>query len=262
VRFLILAHPGDATATLVAARLRQRHPPEETRLVSLDEIIFAPHWVHTLNGARPRTVLTLHDGAAIQTDQIGIVFNRLRYVDMPHFGTSAKIDREYAVMEMFALLLSWLKALACPIISPISPQSLAGPSHSSLAWQHLAGKAGLPTARMRITSSLRRYSVPDLMACPASAAAIGNVPAWLIEPLGNQLTQALVVGDRVLGNIPDHLIPGCLKLASLSGLELLLIHFASDLRKESLKFNGVDPFPSVAGDAAIEAIVEVLEARS
>jgi hypothetical protein len=262
VRFLILAHPGDATATLVAARLLQRYPPKETKLVFLDEIIFAPHWAHTLNGGRPRTVLRLHDGAAIQNDQIGIVFNRLRYVDMPHFQTSDKIDREYAVMEMFALLLSWLKASACPVISPVSPQSLAGPSHSTLAWQNLAGKAGLPTARMRLTSSLRRYSRADLVACPAGAPTLGNVPAWLIEPLGDQVAQALVVGDQVLGNLPGHLIPGCLKLASLSGIQLLLIHFASCEGKEYWKFNGVDPFPSVTGDAAIEAIVELLEARS
>lgn len=262
MRFLILAHPGDATATLVAARLRQRHPPEETRLVFLDEIIFAPHWAHRLNGGSPRTVLTLRDGAAIQHDQIGVVFNRLRYVDMPRFHASEKIDREYAVMEMFALLLSWLKSLACPIINPISPQSLAGPNHSTLAWQHLAGKAGLPTARMRLTSSLRRYAVPELVACPAGAPTLGNVPAWLIEPWGDQIAQALVVGDQVLGNTPDRLIPGCLKLASLSGVELLLIHFASCERKEDWKFNGVDPVPSLTGEAPIQAIVGLLEARS
>lgn len=262
MRFLILAHPGDATAAFVVARLLERHPPGETKLVSLDEIVFAPRWAHTLNGAKANTVLTLHDGTAIRNDEIGIVFNRLRYVDMPHFAASSQGDREYAVMEMFALLLSWLKALPCPVISPISPQSLAGPNHSSLAWQHLAGKAGLPTARMRMTSSMRRYSVSDLIPYPAGSASIGNVPAWLIEPRGEQLTSALVAGDHVLGNVPVQLIPGCLKLASLSGIELLLIHFASLGKNGGWKFNGVDPAPSVTDEAAVDAIVRHLEARS
>jgi hypothetical protein len=262
VRFLILAHPGDATATRVAARLWQTHPSRETKLVSLDEIIFAPGWAHTLNGAGTSTTLTLRDGTEIQNNQVGIVLNRLRYLDMPHFASSDKVDREYAVMEMFALLLSWLKSLACPIISPVSPQSLAGPTHSSLAWQHLAGRAGLPTARLRLTSSRRRFKLSELNSYPVSAANIGDVPAWMIEPLQNRLASALVVGDKVLGNVPDYLASGCLKLASLSGIDLLLIHFAANGNKDRWKFNGVDPFPSVVDEAGVKAIARLMEARS
>jgi hypothetical protein len=262
VRFLILAHQGDATATHVAARLLQRHRPEDTRLVSMEEIVFAPRWSHTLNGAKAKAALTLHDGTEIHGDRIGIVFNRLQYLDMPHFAASDKADREYAAMEMFALFLSWLKALPCPIINPVSSQNLAGPIHSSLAWQQLAGKAGLPTVRMRLTSSLRRYSVSGLIPYPGGPGAIGNVPACLTEAAGDQFARAFVAGKEVLGDVPEQLMPGCAKLASLSGFEVLLIHFASLRNDASWKFNGIDPYPAITERPAIDAIVRLLEARS
>ena len=262
MRFLILAHQGDATATLVAARLLQRHRPEDTRLVSMEEIVFAPRWSHTLNGAKAKAALTLHDGTEIHGDQIGIVFNRLQYLDMPHFAASYKADREYATMEMFALFLSWLKALSCPIINAVSSQNLGGPIHSFLAWQQLAGKAGLPTVRLRLTSSLPRYSVAGLIPCPAGPVAVGNVPGYLTEAAGDQFAHAFVAGNEVLGDVPTTLMPGCAQFASLSGFEVLLIRFASLRNNGSWKFNGVEPYPAITERPAIDAIVRLLEARS
>jgi len=226
----------------------------------MEEIVYAPRWSHTLNGAKAKAALTLHDGTEIHGDRIGIVFNRLQYLDMPHFATSNKADREYAAMEMFALFVSWLKALSCTVINPVSSQNLAGPIHSSLAWQQLAGKAGLPTVRLRLTSSLRRYSVSDLVPYPAGAT--GNVPACLTEAAGDQFARAFVAGEDVLGDVPTPLMAGCSKLASLSGFEVLLIHFASLRNDGSWKFNGIDPYPAITERPAIDAIVRLLEARS
>jgi len=262
VRFLILAHPGDETAARVAARLLRRHPFVDTRLVSLDEIILAPQWAHRLEGARVESVLTLHDGTMIHSDAIGVVFNRLRYVDMPHFAVASAVDREYAVMEMFALLLSWLAALRCPVISPVSPQGLGGPSYTSLAWQYLASKSGLPTARVRLTSSVRRYPMPGLIAYSMGPAAPGNVPAWLVDPPGEQRSCAFVVGDQVFGGIPAEFIEPCLKLASLSGIEILLIHFVWSVSRASWVFSGVDPCPAMANEGILDSVVRLLEVRS
>ena len=262
MRFLILAHAGDATAALVTARLLQRHHPEDTRLVLLEEIVSAPRWAHTLNGAGADTILTLRDGTEIRSDQIGIVFNRLQYVDMPHFALSESADREYAVMEMFALLVSWLKALPCKIVNRLSSQNLAGPIHSSLAWQRFAGKAELPTARIRLTSSLRRYSASDLIPYPVGPSTIGNVPAWMSEPLGQQRAWAFVAGEQVLGDVSPQLKSGCLRLAALSGFEILLINFASASTNWDWKFNGADPCPAVTHGPMIDAIVTLLEAQS
>lgn len=262
MRFLILAHAGDATAIQVAARLLQRHPPEDTRLVFLEEIVSATRWAHTLNGAKAETILRLRDGTEIRNDQIGIVFNRLQYVHMSQFALSEAVDREYAVMEMYALLLSWLKALPCLIVNPLSSANLGGPTHSSLAWQQLAGKAELPTARIRLTTSLRRYSASGLIPHPVGPANLGNVPAWLSAPVGEQRTCAFVAGEQVLGDIPAQLKRGCLKLAALSGYQILLVNFASASTNGGWMFNGIDPCPAVIYGPMIDAIVSLLEARS
>ena len=262
MRFLILAHRGDVTATRVAARLLRRHPSGDTRLVSLEEIVLAGHWVHLLDGPHTGTSLTLRDGTVVRSGDIGIVFNRLQYVDMPHFAASSAVDCEYAIMEMFALLLSWLKALHCPILGPVSSQGLGGPAHSLLAWQHLAAKAGLPTARARMTSSLRRYSVPGLIVHPRTTAPTGNVPAWLVEPIGERRLSALVIGDRVFGDVPAQLIEPCIALAALSGIELLQIHFAVTFDQSNWKFNGANPCPSVVDEFVVDAIARLLEVRS
>jgi hypothetical protein len=262
VRFLILAHAGDATATQVASRLLQRHRSEDTRLVLLEEIVSAPRWTHTLNGAKADTILTLRDGTELRNNQIGVVFNRLQYIDMSRFALSETADREYALMEMYALILSWLKALPCQIINPLSSQNLAGPIHSSLAWQQLAGKADLPTVRVRLTSSLRRYSASGLIPYPVGPVTIGNVPAWLSERVGELRRYAFVAGEHVLGDVPTQLIPGCAKLAALSGFEVLLIYFASLGMNGGWKFNGIDTCPAVTQGPAIDAIVKLLEARS
>jgi hypothetical protein len=246
----------------VAARLLQLYPSTKTKLVSLNEILFAPSWKHLLNGSESESTLTLHDGTIIRSNEIGVVFNRLQYVDMPHFAASAPEDREYAVMEMFALLLSWLKALHCPIVNPISPRSLGGGVHSSLAWQYLAAKAGLPTARLRLTSSLRRYSVPGLVVYPVSQERGGNIPAWLIDPIGQQTLSVMVVGDRVIGSVPVALDEPCIKLASLSGIDVLRINFTTTIGESSFRFNGVDTHPAVIDDSTVDAIASLLEGRS
>ncbi|HEV7473873.1 MAG TPA: hypothetical protein VGN90_07480 [Pyrinomonadaceae bacterium] len=246
----------------MAARLLRLYPSTDTKLVSLNEILLAPRWMHLLIGSQTESTLTLHDGTTIHGDEIGVVFNRLQYVDMPHFAASAAEDREYAIMEMFALLLSWLKALRCPIVSRVSPKSLGGPTHSVLAWQYLAAKAGLPTARLRLTSSLRRYSVPGLVVHPVSHEQTGNIPAWLVEPMGQQTLSVMVVGERVIGAVPAELVAACIKLASLSGIDVLLIHFATTLDGGAWRFNGVDTHPAASDESAVEAIVNLLEARS
>ena len=101
------------------------------------------------------------------------------------------------------------------------------------------------------------WSVPQA----AGSALVGNAPAWLIEPLGENLTTALIAGDQVLGDIPVQLVPGCLQLASLSKLDVLLVHLASPGGNQVWKFNGADPWPLLTDSRAIEAIVQLLENR-
>jgi hypothetical protein len=273
MRFLILAHAGDEMAVRVAATLLGRHSPTDVKLVSAGEIVFAPRWVHALGEGPVASWVTLHDGTVIGGESPALVFNRLRGVEMPQFAAASPADREYAVMEMLALVLSWLKSLVCPVINAPSPQGLGGQVRGALAWQLLAAKSGLPTLPLRLTSSSRRYHAPDLIFHPADSlgAALsaggrlppGNVPAQFAGPVGSAAMSVLIAGRRVVGRVPPELVNGCLELARRANTEILLAHFASAVDAPfGWVFTSADPMPVLTGPAETSAIVELLESRA
>jgi hypothetical protein len=268
MRFLILAHAGDPTAIRVVDDLRCRHPPEEVRLVSLEEIVLAPRWFHKLENGITETTLGLRDGTRIHSNDVGVVFNRLQYVCMPHFVGALVADREYAVMEMFALVLSWLAASRPRVVGVPSPEGLGGPAHRTLTWFYLASKAGLPTVPLKMTSSSRRYSAPGLVSYfmdPMSGGIVaqpypaGNVPAWGMGAVNEDRRSLLVIGDQVCGDAPADLKQPCIRLARLSGMQLLAIHFASSVEDHKrYVFTGVDPWPVITQEW-VHLLVRLLE---
>ena len=72
---------------------------------------------------------------------------------------AATADRDYARMEMFALLLSWLANPGCPVINRPAPNALAGSAYRPPMWHRLAQIAGLTTVSLVATSSTRRFPV-------------------------------------------------------------------------------------------------------
>ena len=258
MRFLILAHEGDESAIRVAARLHQRHGSKAVRLTSLDEIVFASDWQHRLDSRNTETTLALHDGTVIRSDDVQVVFNRLRWLDTPFFTSSPKQDREYAVMEMFALIVSWLNSLPCPVVNSVSPRGLGAPDYSPLAWHYLAGKAGLPTSRIRLTSSTRRYPLREL---GTRANGPINVPAWLMEPTSDQLAHVCVVGNHITSDLADDFEEPSRQLSALTGLEILSIFFRQELRSARWTFAGADVCPQFHNDRSLQAAVELLESR-
>ena len=273
MRFLILAHAGDETAVRVAASLLRRHSPADVRLVSAEEIVYAPRWDHRLGEGPVASWVTLHDGTVIGGEAPAVVFNRLRGIEMPQFAAASPADHEYAVMEMFALVLSWLKSLACPVINAPSPQGLGGPARGALAWQLLAAKSGLPTLPLRLTSSSRRYHAPDLVFHPADSlgAALsaggrlppGNVPAQFAGAVGRAGMSVLVAGRRVVGRVPPELVHGCLALARRANTPILRAYFAPAMDAPfGWIFASADPLPLLTDPAETSAIVELLESRA
>jgi hypothetical protein len=260
LRFLILAHRGDATAMLVASHLLTRHRRESVRIVLADEIMSTAQLVHRVNGAKALTSLRLADGFSIKNDGIGIVFNRLRYVEIPRFARANMVDQEYAALELFACLISWMKSLTCPVFGAPSSQSLGGPTLSTLAWNVLAGKAGLPTSLVRFTSSLKYYSLQGTSKYPIGNSVNGDVPAILSHQPGAPGIAVAVIGERVIGPVPHDLKAGCLRLAKLSGFEVLVVYFSTE--ENNLMFGSVDAYPQLTDAQSINAVVNTLEERS
>jgi hypothetical protein len=261
--FLILAHHSDDTAIRVTGLLQNRHPHTQVKLILSDDIVQAPKWTHHVTTGTVNTELRLRDGARLSSDEIGIVFNRLRHVDMPHFAATKIEDREYAVMEMFALLVSWLAGLRCPIINPVSPVGLGDSVRHPATWQILASRAGLPALQFRMTSSRRRFPAPGLVILPGTVKETTIAftrPAWLAEPVGESHRSVLVVGDHLCGNPPPGLVSPCRHLAKLSGLPLMAMHFSQSLQgKDRWVFTGADPFPIIRDENSLVTLVRFLE---
>jgi hypothetical protein len=198
------------------------------------------------------TLVELHDGRRLDSDAVSAVLNRARYTPAPPFPRAR--DREYARMEMFALMLSWLHALTCPVANRSSARGLAGSERSLFEWLRLAALCDLPTRRLRLTTDGRRFHLAGMQAhqpplvngSSPGPLLNGGVPAGarpvlFSEPVG-AVERVLVIGETVCGG-PTQLSERLRRLASVSECVLLEVGVAeSSERKESV-ICYVDPFP-------------------
>jgi len=283
--FLILAHSTDETAYRVQEALRKRHGVAAARLLTIEELTCATVWTHSHAKRQIHTNLCLSDGTQLSSKNIAAVFNRLRYVTMPQFTTAKIVDREYAVMEMHALLLSWLESLSCTVVNAPDTRGLSGAERSLAGWLQLAGEAGLPTRGLHFTTNARRFPnseyEPHLPSSvnhndatthalrAVSRLTLGGSPAIFLEPIeaAQQQQRALVIGEKVCGNISPRLKDGCLRLARLGNYNLLECFFARSIVTEHMLDKetcgqvlcGATHFPNISVVAEIEMIADLLQ---
>lgn len=258
---IVLCHVGDRSAVRVYCALRERLKPDAVELVSGEELVLAPRWRHAMDSGRVGTELTLADGRQFRTDSVGLVFQRIQQLEMPQFARSNPDDREYAVTEMHALLLSWLEGLPGPVVNRAGPRGLCGVDRSPLEWMTLATRAGLPTRGFELVSDARRFSRPDFVPHLAVAGIgssdpppipqpqlLGRAPTQYLEPLDGPQRRVLVAGGRCFGLPPDASKDACLTLAGLSGDHLLEIRLGTV--RGAWHFCSATPMPEIPPEAA------------
>lgn len=278
---LILAHPGDRLAQRVGNWLHHRVGPENVKLVAVQQIALAPRWRHCQTSQGVASHIRLADGTVLD-DQFGVVFNRLQQIELPHFAGAAPADRDYALAEMQALLLSWLHSLPCPVVNPASPQGLGGARRTHAQWMQLAHAAGLSIQAYHFSTNPRRFGPfspgnSPLLSFRSSASAnlgglsqlepitqpqIGSDPTFFLEALSTEHARLLVVGDRIIGAEDGLNVDGCQRLARLAGCSLLEIEVAQRSGGEAGDWVvcGVNSFPIVEAQNIIEAIGDLLVA--
>jgi hypothetical protein len=176
-------------------------------------------------------------------------------------------------MEIFALLVSWLHSLRCPVANPSSARGLGGSERSLFEWFRLAASCGLPTRRMRFTTDGRRFHLSGMQAHqppqvngrslgPALAEAVpaGPRPVLFAEKVG-PAERVLVVGDTVFGRWEDEAEP-FRRLAAGAGCTILEVELApSNDRAESVVCY-CDPFPLHLADEEVESLAAWLVAAA
>ena len=277
--FIVLAHHDDRLAGRVHERLCAGHGAAGARLLTPDDLALGTRWALRQEGARVETRMRLADDTQINYSEIEAVFNRLRFAAAPHFATAPEADRDYALMETHAFLLSWLASLRC-VVNRASPRGLGGNMRGAAEWLLLAGRAGLPARGMRFATSARRFTKPgadphvpldgaglagEAPPRPTSRATLGNAPAHFLEPVEDARRRVVVVGSRAHGDdLPPALRDGCLRLARAAGCAVAEFSFARTAggvgADRGWRFCGGTSLPADLGEAATDALVELLEA--
>lgn len=238
--WLIACNPGDVAAFWAARRLAERGL-EPLELVSAEALAYSPRIEHRLGAGAPSVRIDLADGRRIAGEEVRGLLNRLTHPPMGHLGVAPQREREYAMQEVSALFLSWLTAMPGPVLNRPAPFGLAGPSLDSFQWLALAARAGLPTPPLRAPSRQN-----------------GGAPASLSPPDCN----AVVACGALFGAaLPDSVAEPCLRLAELSGTDILGVELRRDAAN-SWQFTGAHPLPDlrIGGEQLLDHLAAELAA--
>ena len=273
--FLVLTNNDDATAMSVYKELCARQGADRVAFLNDKELSVGTGWSYTHDNNITRTTLRLRDGRCVTSDDITAVFNRLRYLDSANFVTFDVRDREYGVGEMFALLLSWLTSLRCPVVNRAGVRGFSYSNRTILEWFKLAGEVGLPTRAAHFTTNARLMSLPGFSAfqplagmalsqvanfSPVMSSIVGTAPTVWLEPVRDETQRLLVIGDVAIGE-PKSMAGPCLALAERAGASLMeFIFVRSTTRQEDeWRCGWINPLPQLS-DAEISAVTSLLEA--
>lgn len=240
--WLVLCSAADASAVWVYERLRARGRAAVALLVVESLAAGDVRWEHRVDDAGATLALTGADGSRIDGRAVGAVLNRLMAAPMAAVARAEPEDREYAASELTAFAASWLRALSVTIVNRPNPQGLAGRWRSPLEWRVLAGRAGVPTAALRIGSD---------NGADAHSAGDDEPSRWVLAVDGRVLhAGAPAALHRAVGHLSR----------------------SADARVLGLRFRGADPAAggwrlleataqpdlSIAGDAGVAALERAL----
>jgi hypothetical protein len=226
---LVLAHASDAGAASVAASVRSQLSgwPMEVWTVRPESLSLAS-WSHTVDAhGGTRTRLVLPGRPALHSGQIRAVFNRIQHLPVPQFSQAHPKDRDYAAMELQALVLSWLAACGDCVVQPLRSQPWLVPQLPLLHWASAAARCGLPVA-------------------PRAAEAVA-------EPWD---ATVLVAGPRTTGILAGRLGVACVATAQNLGFTLLEFRFVR--RAEGVALVDVSPHPALSDLEDIDAVARCL----
>jgi hypothetical protein len=235
---VVLCEVADLPALWAAQALERRGL--EVEVVSASVLSCALRWEHRVSRDGASASLQLADGRRLSSERPVGVLNRVTSVSPDRFVAVAGADRDYALQEMFAMLLSVLHALPGPVVNRPTPHGLCGAWRHPSEWTALAAEVGLPAA------SYRQSSAAQLNGEQSGRSASGAT--------------AFVVGDRVVASVPGipaSVLDGCRRLARLARETLLGVHL---VRAPRWAMSGatVTPDFQLGGEPLVDALAEVL----
>lgn len=242
--WLVLASEFDEAGRWVAEQLAATGT-EPVCFVTDTDLVGA-RWCHHLAGDSASTCIALADGRTIDSVDVAGTVNRLTHVPPVLVEELVDDDRQYALQEVSALVMSWLAALPAPTLNPPDTRGLSGAWRAPAEWAVLAGAAGLDAAPVVFDSADERYAGGP--GCWGGAAT----PIPFADDV-------IVVGRSVFAadRLAQETADACRRLAELAATPILGISFAAGVGSP---VTGVTPLPDLraGGDDLIDALVDAL----
>jgi hypothetical protein len=208
--FLVICEANDAPALWAYQGLKARGL-EPICLITPENLVLNLYLEHRLTKKRISTVIELADGRCLRSDEVQGVLTRFADVPLAHLRKADIKDQIYAHEELFALFLSWMYALPCPVVNTPKPFGLSGCWRHEAEWAWLALKAGLPM-------HIYQQGSTDLMSEQRGESRI--------VPPNTVLRTVIVLGENVYKpEAPAAIQSSCRVLRQLADIELLGIQF-------------------------------------
>lgn len=241
---LVLAHAADLGAMAVAARLAGRLGRAGVRVVR-PEILSLARWSHRVDSrGRASTRIALPNAEPLVSEDLGAVFNRIRYLSLPRFRRASAKDRDYAGAELHAVVASWLAGLGGRVVHSVRQHPWVTPSLARQQWASVAARCGLPVAVRRIES--------------APPARPPGMESERVLDGGDRLSATVLVAAGVAGGrLASRFGQRCVAAARGIGLPLLEFRFAVEKREPVLV--DVDPLPPLVEPWVADMVSGLLE---
>jgi hypothetical protein len=219
-------------------------------------------WAHHVDhSGRATTRCRATQGADIDGDRLRSVCCRLAQTSVPRFARSSARDRDYAAIEMQALLVSWLASLPCPLYNPVDGNGLVG-RLSEQRWLDLALRQGLAVSPWLMASNEREVGMAER---PLQQIGLPGLPSRrpvTYRGRGEHIREVHVIGDRVMGEVSAMCERGLIGVARASGcpvLSMQITHANADEPDEAV----VSISPAGNLDAlAIDALADLMATDS
>jgi hypothetical protein len=197
------------------------------------EDLSAPGWRY--NPADRRASRAVIDGRIVRERDIRGVLVRRPQLLQQELTHIAPADREFVAAEMGAFLFAWLSHLPCRVLNRPRGTSLCGPNWRPQQWTQAAAGIGFAVEPVR-------------QQVPARARArVAKRP----NPV-----QAVIVGERCVGDVTADQAAGARKLARGAGVGLLAVWFTPGRRAS--RFVAASAMPGLADTRVAEAVREYL----
>lgn len=238
--FFVFADSGDQAALWAAQGLRARGL-DPVEVITPKVLASSPRWEHRVGQSGVVTSIGFHRNRRLETGGVRGILNRIGFLPIDLFQSGKPDDRQYAQQELTALLMSCFHGLDCPVMNRPVAQGMAGAWRHPAEWAVLAARAGL-----RAWSYRMQAGVP--------------ITGWSVAPANLPRKTVFVVGDRVSGEAPIHILEASRRLAALSRTAMLGVEFVDGPECEWI-FAGASPQPDlrIGGEPLLDTICAVLK---